>query len=105
MVKGAVLSSICLRAPSRPQMAPGCQPTYRLHRLKYRRLLPRLPSCPALPAVQYGWGPDIYLRYSTLSKLYISPPDTRVGVEPVEAAQKFYAPPSPPSPPPSPPPT
>jgi predicted outer membrane repeat protein len=50
----------------------------------------------------YGWGPDVYLRYSTLSHLYISPPDTDVGVEPVGAVQTFYAPPSPPAPPPAP---
>ncbi|KAL4424315.1 hypothetical protein ABPG75_001616 [Micractinium tetrahymenae] len=49
-----------------------------------------------------GWGPDIYLRYSTQSKLYITPPDTAVGVEPSDGAILIYAPPSPPSPPPSP---
>lgn len=58
----------------------------------------------AITHLQYGWGPDVYLRYSTLSKLFISPPDTDVGVEPVGAAQTFYAPPSPPAGPPPPPP-
>lgn len=79
----------------------------RLHRR--RRGRPELGSParpPALPcAAQYGWGPDVYLRYSTLSKLFVSPPDTPVGVEPLEAMQTFTAPPRPPSPPPlSPPP-
>ena len=61
--------------------------------------------CSCRPCVlQYGWGPDVYLRYSTLSHLYISPPDTDVGVEPVGAVETFYAPPAPPSPPPAPPP-
>lgn len=63
---------------------------------------PTQPGCPPLLPPQNGWGPDIYLRYSTQSKLYITPPDTAVGVEPSDGAILVYAPPSPPSPPPFP---
>lgn len=50
----------------------------------------------------YGWGPDVYLRYSTNSKLLLSPPNTRVGVEPADAVVTYTQPPSPPMPPPMP---
>lgn len=52
--------------------------------------------------MQYGWGPDVYLRYSTNSKLLLSPPNTRVGVEPADAVVTYTQPPSPPMPPPLP---
>jgi predicted outer membrane repeat protein len=50
----------------------------------------------------YGWGPDVYLRYSTMSKLYVTPWPATMGIEPSYAAQSYIAPPSPPPPPPQP---
>lgn len=48
----------------------------------------------------YGWGPDIYLRYATMSKLYVLPYPGTFGVEPSYAVMSFTAPPAPPQSPP-----